>query len=102
MLSVIITIHVIFLFFFEKLEVNSDSLVIRTLAIQSPKMHKRNPVLGNRKERTFSLVNVPPPLNSQEVLWGLSVGKDKAELFLAIKKHTVNWSLSSTAITHEM
>ena len=89
MLSVIIAIHVIFLFL-ETLKVNSDSLVIRTLAIQSPKMHKRNPVLGNRYERTFSLVNVPPPLSSQEVLWGLSVAKDKAELFLAIKKQTVS------------
>ena len=67
MLSVIIAIHVIFLFL-ETLKVNSDSLVIRTLAIQSPKMHKRNPVLGNRSERTFSLVNVPSPLTSQQVL----------------------------------
>lgn len=89
MLSIIIAVHVIFLFF-ETLKGKSDSLVIRTLAIQSPKMHKRNPVLGNRNKRTFSLVNVPPPLSSLGVLWGLSVGKDKAELFLATKKHTVS------------
>lgn len=86
----LLLLFMVFSFFFETFKGKSDSLVIRTLAIQSPKMHKRNPVLGNRNKRTFSLVNVPPPLSRLGVLWGLSVGKDKAELFLAIKKHTVS------------
>lgn len=72
MTSIIIAVYVFFFSFFWIPKVKYDSLIITELqSSDAPKCIVATQCLGieTNEEQNALLMNLPPPLNSQEIIW---------------------------------